>query len=105
MSVMPAWYIVGDSLHTAPLPMSMKRRMLSMRGGPCPAWDAETADRRMNGLGCLQEQQRAEEDRRAVAAARAEAERERLSRERLEQQVTGHHSRVWPFPACSCWFA
>lgn len=48
-----------------------------------------------------QDRQRAEDDRRAVAAARAEAERERLSRERLEQQVTGHHSkaRLAPAPA------
>lgn len=42
----------------------------------------------------MQEQQRGEADRRAVAAAQAEAERERLSRERLEQQVSSHHSRV-----------
>lgn len=42
----------------------------------------------------VQGRQRAEDDRRAVTAAREEAERERLSRKRLEQQVTGHHSRV-----------
>lgn len=47
----------------------------------------------------MQERQRAEDDRRAVAAARADAERERLSRERLEQQVTGHHSRVDAAPS------
>ena len=34
-----------------------------------------------------------------MATARAEAERERASRERLEQQVTGHNSRVSHAPA------
>ncbi len=54
----------------------------------------------LEGNTVVQERQRAEDDRRAVAAAHAEAERERLSRERLEQQVTGHHTRVSHASAC-----
>ena len=66
-----------------------------MRGGK-PQGASYTVRRQalMQHSSRSQERHRAEQDRGAVTAAKAEAERERQSREHLQQQLASLHSRV-----------